>query len=185
MNCNIHLISVALPLCFSPQQAACKNLGVHPVQWAQHKQKIFAVSLYPHQRPGAVLKRSLWRYTHFHWWERQNGCFLDKQRLLLGSLVMLALCGMVLLLLWNYQCFIVNHTCQDPEHSPEHVLFDKDQQRLFFIWTSLKLWCWIKLLMKDCSKGHTETGGGLGTGFIKCTVPYIYFCAVNLIFNLT
>lgn len=28
---------------------------------------------------------------------------------MLVSLVMLALCALVLLLLWNYQCFIVNH----------------------------------------------------------------------------
>ncbi len=43
-----------------------------------------------------------------------------------------------------------------------------------------------KAAYEDCSKGHTETGvGGRETGFIKCTVPYIYFCAVNFIFNLT
>ncbi|KAL1275206.1 hypothetical protein QQF64_028020 [Cirrhinus molitorella] len=90
--------------------------------------KDFAVSLYPHQ--GSVLKRSLWRYTHLPDKSRQNGCFLDKQRLLLVSLVLLALCGMVLLLLWNYQCFIVNHLCQDSEHNLEYVLFDMDEQRL-------------------------------------------------------
>lgn len=36
-NCNIHLISAALPLCFSHSKQLVRVL---PVQWAQHKQKI-------------------------------------------------------------------------------------------------------------------------------------------------
>lgn len=92
--------------------------------------KDLAVSLYPHQRSGCVLKKSLWKYIHLTDERCQNGCCLDKQRLLLVSLVLLALCGMVLLLLWNYQCFIVSHMCQDPERSSEYVLFDMDEQRL-------------------------------------------------------
>lgn len=130
MNCNINLIFEALPLVFPTAIVLHESLSTSRTM-STGQTKDLAVCLYPHQGSGCVLlKKSLWKYTHLTDERCQNGCCLDKQRLLLVSLVLLALSGMVLLLLWNYQCFIVNHMCQDPERSSEYVLFDMDEQRL-------------------------------------------------------
>ncbi|GAA6087181.1 uncharacterized [Tachysurus ichikawai] len=60
----------------------------------------------------SLLKTWLWRY-------KQAGSRLDKQHLLVVALVLLALLVMVLLLIWNYQCFIVTKVCQDQEDGSE------------------------------------------------------------------
>lgn len=126
MNCNMNLISEALPLVFPTASILHESLSTsRTMSTAQTKD--LAVCLYLHQGSGCVLLK---KYTHLTDERCQNCCCLDKQRLLVVSLVLLALSGMVLLLLWNYQCFIVNHMCQDPERSSEYVPFDMDEQRL-------------------------------------------------------
>lgn len=106
--CNIHLISAALPLLFPTAISLEESLSTPHTM--KHKQD-FTLSLCPHQHPGSVLKRSLWRYTHISDESCQNGCFLDKQRLHAGQPsnagpVCIGAASAVELL---YQCFIVKH----------------------------------------------------------------------------
>ncbi|MCJ8747060.1 hypothetical protein PDJAM_G00148730 [Pangasius djambal] len=73
----------------------------------------------------SLLKTWLWRYKHL-------GSHLDKQCLLVVALVLVALFVMVLLLLWNYQCFMVTRMCQDEEDGSEYARFNTDVRRPSF-----------------------------------------------------
>ncbi|TSV94906.1 hypothetical protein Baya_13385 [Bagarius yarrelli] len=79
------------------------------------------ISVTPPPHPSeSLLKTWLWRY-------KQAASHLNKQHLLVVALVPVALLVMVLLLMWNYQCFMVTKVCQD--QGSEFVRFNTEVRR--------------------------------------------------------
>ncbi|KAL7839850.1 hypothetical protein SRHO_G00265080 [Serrasalmus rhombeus] len=111
-----HPVPVSLQVSFICLQKPARSMC--EAESAAHTEGVSIIKL-PH--PSESLpKQWLWKCKHVRGLIRKSGPHLDRQCLLLVGLVLVALCGMVLLLLWNYQCFIVTQVCQDQDNSFVH-----------------------------------------------------------------